>query len=690
MNLNQLKVNGELTYRGRKYIILDIEPPIITIKRYDGDGATIDINFFDLVTDPSFLPSKKMKKQLDDVNKYYTSLLDSLSEKEREEVSRRLEIIKPILVFERIKNNEFNAFYEFNEYYRDLLRNGETVQDLTKEALYERLAVKYCKSSRTVKRYYSSFNKAELENGEGDEGLISKSGQGHLYRRDNKILEICHPKHREVVLQSLTIRMDDSYIPIIKDAIEREYLSVKKVSKKAVYDLIEAKCASESLKPPPPITVYKLLGRISAKITDRLRLGSISDQKYQEITRGYSNNEALYPLHIVQIDHTQLDLDVLDEVGHVVGRPWLTLGIDVYSRKVWCFHLSFDPPSGNKVRKAIEQGVLLKKTKDRYNTHNEWIVYGIPNTFVFDNGKEFKNYEIERLIKDELKSHIRYRPIATPRYGGSIERLFGTINTQLIHRLEGTRKSTFSELGDYDPEKNALLSLEDVEELLTTYITDIYHHQPHKGLPLDQPTPMSRYVEGLKLSGYPEFISMEEETTFKIKLLPTIKKPYTRDGIRHNTRLYKSAALNGLIDSRNKKYLIKYDIDDISKIFLQHPETKEYHLVPCVSPPENTVDGMKESTFQLLKKQLKEQGKITSGQYVTEQQLSKAKEDLQRKYEEKYKKGRRARLEAKRHNFQVSLDIPAVNEPVDKNKPKSYKDILMASLEKEKRAKGIE
>ncbi|WP_394581216.1 Mu transposase C-terminal domain-containing protein [Cytobacillus firmus] len=688
MNLNQLKVNSELTYCGRRYIILDIEPPIITMKRYNTDGGTIDINFFDLVTDSSFLPSKRMKKQLEDRTMIYSSLLDSLSEKDRETVSKRLEIVKPLLVFERIKNNEFNAFYEFNEYYRDLLKNEENVLNVTKEILYERIARKYSKSSRTIKRYYSAFSKADINKGEGEEGLISKAGKGHTHRGDNKTLEICHPKHRELVLDTLTVRLHDPYIPIIKDAIEREYLSVRKPTKKAIYDLIEAKCTLNNLVPPLKITIYKLLGRISPKVADRMRLGSISDQKYQDVTRGYSNNEALYPLHMVQIDHTQLDLDTLDEVGHVVGRPWLTLGIDVYSRKVWCFHLSFDPPSGNKVRKAIEQGVLFKRVKDTYNTYNEWTVFGIPNTFFFDNGKEFKNYEIERLIKDELKAHVRYRPIATPRYGGTIERLFGTINSELIHRLEGTRKSKFSDLGDYDPEKNALLSLKDVEELLITYITDIYHHEPHRGLPLDQPTPMSRFMEGLKLSGYPEFISTEEEATFKIQLLPTIKKPYTRDGIRFNTRIYRSLDLSSLIDTRNKKYLVKFDIDDISKIYLQHPETNEYHMVPCVNPPGNTIEGMKESTFQLLRKKLKEQGKITSGQYVTEQQLLKAKADLQRRYEEKYKKSRKARLEVKRNNFQVNLDLPSVNQSYEKNKPKRYQDILNAALEKEKRAKG--
>jgi putative transposase len=45
------------------------------------------------------------------------------------------------------------------------------------------------------------------------------------------------------------------------------------------------------------------------------------------------------------MDHTPVDLIVVDEAGRrPVGRPWLTLAVDVDSRIVAGFLISLDPP----------------------------------------------------------------------------------------------------------------------------------------------------------------------------------------------------------------------------------------------------------------------------------------------------------------------------------------------------------
>jgi putative transposase len=686
MKVNQLIVNGQLSYKGRKYVILQMDPPTLTIKRIDTDGEAIEINFIDLITDDSFKPSIHLKKRIKENDKAFRSELESLSDKERTKIGKRYEVIKPLLVFEKVKNNDFQAFYEFMDYHKELLKDSENLLKVNKEVLINRIAKKHGISGRTVKRYYYGFTNASSEEFNGEEGLISKAGTGYSYRNDNKTLEICHPKDPEMVLQILTVRISEEYIPIIKEVIEKEYLTVKKPKKKEIYDSIAVRCSVKDLEPPYEITIYKLLSRVSEKLTDRMRIGKVADQKYQDITRGYSNKEALFPLHTVEIDHTLLDLDVLDETGQVVGRPWITLGVDVFSRMVWCFHISFEPPSANKVRKAIQQGILFKKYKEQYQTKNDWPIFGIPKTIVFDNGKEFDNYQIKRLINQTIRSNVRYRPIASPRYGGTIERLFGTLNTELIHRFEGTRKSNIRDLGEYDSEKTALLTLEDVKELLVKYITDIYHYQPHRGLPLDEPTPISRFYEGLKISGYPEFIPQEEENVFKIKLLPTKMKPYTRDGIRMDNRIYRSSDLTTLIDKREKKYMIKYDIDDISKVYLLHPETNEYVLVPCFHPSANIVERMNHFTYRLMLSEMKKKGKIARGKYASDKEILQEKADLRRRLKEKYKKGRKARQQAQRTNFQVNV-TEAKPANLGGSKPK-YQDLLDLALEKENQTKG--
>src|SRR5215472_1419990 len=53
------------------------------------------------------------------------------------------------------------------------------------------------------------------------------------------------------------------------------------------------------------------------------------------------------PLEVVQIDHTEIDIIVVDELTRtpLSGRPWLTLAIDVFSRVVTGLHVSMSAPS---------------------------------------------------------------------------------------------------------------------------------------------------------------------------------------------------------------------------------------------------------------------------------------------------------------------------------------------------------
>jgi len=98
MTFNELKLNAELIYFGRKYVVLSISPPNVVIKRVEGDGESIEINFVELVTNPSFKAGKTMLKEIDKDNIKFMSLLDGLAEVQRKKVSERLETIRPLLV----------------------------------------------------------------------------------------------------------------------------------------------------------------------------------------------------------------------------------------------------------------------------------------------------------------------------------------------------------------------------------------------------------------------------------------------------------------------------------------------------------------------------------------------------------------------------------------------------------------
>ncbi|MFB5192247.1 Mu transposase C-terminal domain-containing protein [Alicyclobacillus fastidiosus] len=701
MVINQLKVNSELVFYGKIYKVLSIDPPNVSLLRSEGNGEVVTVPFTDLVGHLSFRPGKSMMREIARDEAHYQAVLDALTDKQREEVSRRFEMIKPLVVFDRLREGDLRAVYEFMSHYKGFLLENETLDDLTQIHLLERISQKYAvpdeygivpkgTSVRSLKRYLSAYRKAETElDKRGEEGLLAKQGDGYLYRQDNRTIEICHPKKPDVVLCHINVRIGEQYISIIKEAVEKEYLTLKRKTKKAVYQSILIRCAKEKLEPPKEDTIVKMLGRIPSDVRVRLRDGNKAAEGYDPVTRGFSNEEAQYPLHIVEIDHTELDLDVIDEkTGYVIGRPWITLGIDVFSRMVWCLYVSFEPPSANVVRKALEQGIFLKKAREKYGTDNEWDVFGIPSIIYMDNGSEFRNEAVKRMITETLKSNVRYRPVKTPRYGGTIERLFGTLNKQLIHQLDGTRKSSLADLGEYDPNKEAVLSLEDVRAAITKYIVDIYHMSPHKGLPLDADTPIVRYLDGIRKVGYPNFVTAEQESAYRLELLPVKYKPYTRDGVRLNNVLYKLNRLAYLIEKQSTKYKVKYDIDDISKIYIQPPGSDEYVRVPAVQPASEELVDVNWYTWKELRKIMRAESNEKRAAVPGTKHVVEAKAKLRAFIRDKYKSGRKARQQAVRMNVPVSLGGPL--EAKSTHRQPTVRDLLAAAKQaaKERKSEG--
>jgi putative transposase len=67
---------------------------------------------------------------------------------------------------------------------------------------------------------------------------------------------------------------------------------------------------------------------------------------------------AARPLAVVQIDHTRVDVVVVDEeTREPIGRPWITFAIDVFTRMVTGFHLTMAAPSRLSTNLALLHAV---------------------------------------------------------------------------------------------------------------------------------------------------------------------------------------------------------------------------------------------------------------------------------------------------------------------------------------------
>ena len=279
----------------------------------------------------------------------------------------------------------------------------------------------------------------------------------------------------------------------------------------------------------------------------------------------------------MQIDHTPVDVIAVDEVHRrPIGRPWLTLAIDIHTRMAVGFLLSLDPPSATSVALCLVHGVLAKdEWLTRIGVEVKWPVWGIPGTLHVDNAKEFRSEALKRGAEQHGVT-IDYRPVRTPHYGGHIERLIGTMMGK-VHLLPGTTFSNVSEKGDYDAEKHATMTLPEIEVWLTLGI-DVYHRKLHSAL--GEP-PISAWERGLLGTpeapgrGLPPRIANPER--FLIDFLPIERRQVNREGVRLFNIHYWSDALRPLINSP-QRFLLRYDPRDISRIWLLSTDGEYYSL----------------------------------------------------------------------------------------------------------------
>ena len=111
---------------------------------------------------------------------------------------------------------------------------------------------------------------------------------------------------------------------------------------------------------PSRTTVYRVLKPELEKQHSKRSLGwrgerlRIATREGLEIGVEWSNQ-------VWQCDHTKIDLLVVDQAGSLLGRPWLTIVVDTYSRCIMGIHLGFDAPSAAVVCLGLRHAVLPKQ-----------------------------------------------------------------------------------------------------------------------------------------------------------------------------------------------------------------------------------------------------------------------------------------------------------------------------------------
>jgi putative transposase len=223
---------------------------------------------------------------------------------------------------------------------------------------------------------------------------------------------------------------------------------------------------------PSRTTVYRMLRPQIEKKQEKRSLGwrgdrlLITTREGIELAIEWSNQ-------VWQCDHTKIDVLVVDQAGEMLGRPWLTIVVDTYSRCIMGLHLGFDAPSAQVVGLALRHAILPKQYAVAYELQQVWDTYGIPQYLYTDSGKDFRSQHLEQ-VATELGIVLCLR--RKPSDGGIVERPFGTFNREFFSSLPGYVSSNVESRAP-KAEAEACFTLVQLERLLVRYVVDHYNQR---------------------------------------------------------------------------------------------------------------------------------------------------------------------------------------------------------------------
>jgi len=346
----------------------------------------------------------------------------------------------------------------------------------------------------------------------------------------------------------------------------------KRMSRMQVVVKVQIFAEERGLKAPCHQTVYNILSPI---IRDKEKKQSVRSPGWKGAklmlkTHDGGTLDVNYSNQVWQIDHTLVDILLVDSSGEIVGRPWLTTVVDSYSRSIMGIHIGFMAPSSQVVALALKHAIRPKTFPDDYELRLNWGSYGIPAHLFTDGGKDFRSNHAQQIAAQlGFAWHFRDRPSE----GGIVERPFKTFNQQLWATLPGYTGSNTQER-PAEAEKKACLTLEQAKKLLVQFI--VHRYNAAIDARTGNQTRCQRWESGLL--GVPDVLSERE---LDICLMRQARRQVMRGGyISFEGMTYRGEHLAAY---QGETVALRYDPEDITSLYIyRYKAGKEVFLTRAV------------------------------------------------------------------------------------------------------------
>jgi len=293
------------------------------------------------------------------------------------------------------------------------------------------------------------------------------------------------------------------------------------------------------------------------------------------------------PGSVFQVDSTIGDVYLVSSIDRKrsIGRPTIYMLVDVFTRMITGFCAVVENPNYCAAMLALENTAQDKVTFCATHgitiSETEWPSHFLPEMLVADRGELLGNKS------NHLVDAFGIRISNTPPYRADlkpfIERMFGTLNQNLIHLLPGAVPKPHQR-GENDYRLDARLDIKEFRKAVIHFILQhnrsrIEGYRPRDFMVTDsvEPRPMDLWAWGIKnRSGH---LLTPDEEFIKLNLLPGDQATVTEKGIRFRKVYYtceRAVKEHWFATARQNgswRMDIAYDPRDTSTLILRLPKS---------------------------------------------------------------------------------------------------------------------
>ena len=453
----------------------------------------------------------------------------------------------------------------FGPLYEDLIQRGkrnETIQNLILNYSYKKSNI----YNLIRKWLQSGFNKNAL--------IDHRNAKKSLTSYTNKTGRPRNPDVNHV-------KMIDAGIPLTNDVREhfeygkRELLSGRSKNIRSAYSAVLGKYYTRIIVddntvrkerlpanecPTEAQFRYFIRKNVPKETLDRVKTSAREVRNDKRLLLSDSLYGIKGPMDIVEIDECELDVSLVsvEDRSIVVGRPVLYVMIDVYSRLIVGYSISFENNSirgltncllslsDNMEEKCRKFGINLKP--------GLWPSGYLPYCIRSDYGSEYLSHAFTDIC-NALNIRKELVPPATGSLKGLVEQCFHQIHSRQNPNLQ--HKGLIEKRYDSDHHKTATLNINEMEAIIISSIV-VHNNRYMSDYPLNpdmrtnniEPRPVTLWKYGCEINGNPRPITNVD--IFKYTLLSPVHASIDRTGINFKELSYVNIADRELLSQMYK------------------------------------------------------------------------------------------------------------------------------------------